>query len=282
MTRCILAALMILVHASLTSAQPQEGSDTVTLTGTIFDVLSDERIEGCIVVASADSIRTDAHGHFEFKLAPDAYMFSVRTWDKNYYGYSTILNLTEDTQLDVPMIPRRVDLKFIKSFFPNDAVVRWERLPVRVYYNRSEAPARYIFMLEEAIADWEFISGLDLFVEVKNREEAGLDIRYVSSLKYSESEIDLHIDSNCLKRMTISIKTYYPWFIFGTKSYAYKAFCHELGHALGLSHSEHGFQIMSSDHQTKWEVTAPLGEVIRVVYTLPVGANLSSYLPDKN
>ncbi|KPJ48383.1 hypothetical protein AMJ40_07605 [candidate division TA06 bacterium DG_26] len=171
----LIAAATGSISSPSTCIEHNAESNTVCLSGTVCDVLTAEGIENCHIVVGEDSTRPDPSGSYEVRLPASAYVFSVRSLDKEYYTYSTLLHLREDTHLDVPMIPRSVDVRFLKSFFPNDVIIRWENLPIKVYYNRPDAPAGYIHMLEGAIGDWEFVSAMNLFEEVQTPEEADLD-----------------------------------------------------------------------------------------------------------
>lgn len=153
----------------------------------------------------------------------------------------------------------------------------WKELPIRVYYNRSAAPAGYIENLTAALTNWSNAAGKPgaLFVESAtpiSLSEKGINFFYPTACPnggYGETYPVNSSPQGDITNVNICIRT-------NLGASTYRIFAHELGHGLALwSHSDDLTHLMKAGAGR--DITVDEATLIRNLYNIPSLTNMDNY-----
>jgi hypothetical protein len=146
----------------------------------------------------------------------------------------------------------------------------WNHWPLKIY--NPPMVFKDVDLQEVArgsMASWEDGTGLDLFVEVDDPEQADCEIVYFPDLStpHNVKTISLNPDKTFLKKelRIYLLNTLSPMDLIG-----HKVFSHELGHVMGLKHSlDTGHLMIGMTAPRVSDPTLDETRLMKVMYHLP-------------
>jgi hypothetical protein len=268
----------------------------IDIGGRAINAATGEPVQGIEVLTSLKRDTSGADGSYFIYNIP-SYTTSVLARDENnlsllgdYFNCSSAITTVSDLDKDFYMIPAFTlvntvypdpyegrFLAFYKEITRTDGYVGrptvyigWNHWPLKVY-----SPPQMLMDLDlhlvsqNALADWEQSTGIDLFVEVPTAAEADVVVKYdtlVDERHHVETPLYNSDGTPALKEIYIYTKnTDVP-----LSRFAHLVFTHELGHVIGLDHSRNvghlmvGLTMPQVSHPTTDEIN-----VVRVLYRMP-------------
>lgn len=269
----------------------------VDVGGRVINAATNESIEGCTVTTSIRTDSSAADGSYFLGNVP-SYTTSVVARDENIQGqmgdyFDCILPIAKIAQfidMDFLMIPAFDLVNTVEpdvyqgrfyAFFKditgtNEEMQRpslfkgWNHWPLRVY-NPPQAHQGVDLQAEasSALADWESSTGLDLFIEVAQPDNADVIIVYDSTLSDRH-----HVKTPAFNGDGTPARREIWIYLLGTEvpiaMYPHLVFAHELGHVFGLYHSRNighllvGLTFPQTEHPTLDEI-----RVVQIIYHMP-------------
>lgn len=264
-----------------------------------------EPVPGIVVFMGSNADTTDAEGAYFLRNVP-SYATAVNARDENVHAllgnyFDCVYPITQITQLiemDFYMMPAAPLINTIEpdvyagrflmlfkeitetdGYLGRSTVYRgWKHAPISVYNPpMSYWSTKYHQSVDlqaacaRALADWEQLTGIDLFAEVPSPEEADVTVQYdtVAVLGHNVKTIELNPDGTPAKK-EIWIYTKNTDVPLDRAGFADMVFAHELGHVLGLDHSRNRGHLMvglttpPGPHPTTDEV-----RVVKALYHIP-------------
>ena len=249
------------------------------VSGRVVDLLTGEPVAGIEVFSGGIADTSDAAGAYELPNLP-YFTQRIRARDEaivgdygEWYDMEIVVrDFTTSLEREIGIVPvvglvNTIDpwhynhdfLFFLREVTETDGrlgastVYRgWNHWPLSVYHpaktvsDRNGGTVDLQEMVRGAMADWETMSGIDLFVEAADSASADIVIIYNDDLGYKHhyETIALNPDGTP-KQRTVTIYTLYSGVPVWRPEFAHLAFAHEFGHCLAfLAHSSNLGHIM--------------------------------------
>ena len=265
--------------------------------GRVINAATNESIEGCTVTTSIRSDSSAADGSYFLTNVP-SYTTSVTARDEGVAGQmgdyydciSPIARITQLVKMDFLLIPvfglvnteepniyQDRFLAFFKDITGTNGEMQrptlfkgWNHWPLKVYnppqvYQSVDLQAE----ASSALADWESSTGLDLFTEVAQPDNADVLIIYDSTISGRH-----HVETPAFNEDGTPARREIWIYLQGTEVpiaiYPHLVFAHELGHVFGLYHSRNighllvGLTFPQVEHPTLDEI-----RVVQIIYHMP-------------
>ena len=280
--------------------------------GEAVNVLTGEGVAGITVSSASRVDTTDSEGHFFLKNVP-GYATKITAVDEqvtgdkgSYYDFSQSIAIENNyTNIDLYMIPV---LPIYSTYEPDPyqgnfyfflkeitnttgeyekptVWKNWNHWPVNVYNPPMvyESPDTVVDLQEEArkaMAEWEDITGLDLFTETTDSLSADAIIKYddVNEYKHHVETIETNEDGTPGKRVM--------WIYLQNTSasvyvYPHVVYTHEFGHIIGLGHSRNlGHIMLGLTMPYVKHVSVDEANAVKIIYNLPPIIDFNSFLDD--
>lgn len=282
--------------------------------GRITDLLTGDPVPGIELFSGDVADTSDATGGYMLRNLP-YYTGRIRVRDETVIGeygdwYDlelAVRDLNESVEWDIGLLPNiglhdtvdpyHYDGDFLLFFqqvtdtdgkFGLPTVYRgWNHWPLTVYnppktvLDNEEQPVSLADEARGAMADWETMSGLDLFVETGDSASADIVIIYDDELEYKHhyETVALNPDGTP-KQRSISIFTRYTGVPIQTLPHL--VFAHEFGHCLAfLDHSvNYGHLMIGNTLPQQRTVTLDEARVVQAVYHSPPIIDYGEFLYD--
>jgi hypothetical protein len=273
----------------------------IDIGGRTINAATGEPVQGIEVLTSSKRDTSDADGSYIIRNIP-SYTTSVLARDENvlsqlgdYFNCSS--PITTVTQLDkdfymIPAFPLVSTVQpdayegrffaFYKEITGTDGYVGrstvyvgWNHWPITVY-NPSQMYQGIDLQTScrNALADWEQLTGIDLFVEVASPEGADVLVKY-DTLKVERHHVETPVHNADGTPARKEIYIYTKNTEVPLSRFAEMVFTHELGHIIGLDHSRNTGHLMVG--MTTPQVHHPSIDEIRVVQVLYHMPNFFDY-----
>lgn len=261
-----------------------------TLSGQVINILENAPIEGTLVNLGDLETRTNEEGRYSFEIENGSYSIEVSDNRTNWNNYLSQIQVDGNMTADIEMIPITVNLDFVRHHYlgggwstQTTLYRRWRELPIPYYIDTETAPAdRREAMIEAVnttITDWEDSTGLDLFEEVfeSTIDNYGVDFRATDGMnRFSDVTYDI-VEHESFGRIY-----YYDTGIVhlshGGTGFNRGVPPHEVGHALGLEHTNAAGHLMSEGGNVLF-ISRLEADLIRAVYSMTTPCNFLVYNP---
>lgn len=250
---------------------------SLLLSGILTDSWHGTPVSGVVVfVDNVQFATSDGNGHYSVPIANGQQLWFFDPLSR-YHDYVKYFDLTSGDSLSIPMIPKSVELEFLKMVsatgqrvFPK--VREWD-LPIDVYVNVEGCVLAFgdsacAESVRVAMDSWELASGLNLFNEVSQPLDTSHQGQIGITLSYGPGFCGTYgarYEPDGTPRLGF----------LSMYCHASGVAMHEFGHAFGFNHTGGGF-LMSRSGGILTQIET---DIVKTLFLLPNFTDLSSFAP---